>query len=328
MSLDEHLRILTLAARGELPHSIVENSPVSVAIVRELVEAGLLHAIDASSFDGPEYLDARITMEGRQYLAQYRESDKPGAAPTMASSVKIFISHTSDDIDFVGCLVALIESALHLPASAIRCTSLDGYRLPGGADTDETLRREVRESATFVGVISERSLQSLYVAFELGARWGAERHLVPVLVPGAPAAVLKGPLSGLNALRADNRAQLHQLVTELAAELGVSPQPASVYEKHIERVTKVIKPAGSSKTVDAGTLDEHKIEILKMLRNRDNMGATLIAHRLGVHPQRAIHHLEQLADQGYVNAAISLDDDPEYSLGSVGRTYLVKHNLL
>jgi DNA-binding transcriptional ArsR family regulator len=327
VSLDEHIRILTLAERGELPHSIVENSPISVAIVRELFEAGLLHAIDASSFDGPEYLDARITMEGRRYLAQHGEPDKSAVAPVMESSIKVFISHTSDDIDFVECLVALIQSALLLPAPAIRCTSLDGYRLPGGADTDETLRREVRDSVTFVGVISERSLQSLYVAFELGARWGAQRHLVPVLVPGTPTAVLKGPLSGLNALRADSRAQLHQLVTELAKALGVSLQSASVYEKHIDRVTKAVSSAVPSKPVHAETLDEHQLAILKILVNRDDVPARHIAERLGIHLQRAMHHLEQLEEQGYVIGSVTMGDETEYSLASVGRAYLVKHTI-
>jgi hypothetical protein len=61
--------------------------------------------------------------------------------------------------------------------------SIDGYRLPGGADTDIQLRQEVHEADAFIGVISSHSISSLYVAFELGARWGAGRPLIPLITP-------------------------------------------------------------------------------------------------------------------------------------------------
>jgi hypothetical protein len=44
-----------------------------VRIVRELVEAGHVAAIDASSMDGDCYLDPRITIAGREYLRELRQ---------------------------------------------------------------------------------------------------------------------------------------------------------------------------------------------------------------------------------------------------------------
>jgi hypothetical protein len=66
--MDEQRRILELAAQGGLPKSIAESSQFPIHIVRELVEAGHLAAVDASSFGGIEYLDPRITLSGREYL--------------------------------------------------------------------------------------------------------------------------------------------------------------------------------------------------------------------------------------------------------------------
>jgi hypothetical protein len=66
--LDEHLHILALAARGGLPRTISEDSDIPFSIVRELIEAGHLVAVDISSHDGFAFRDPRITLSGREYL--------------------------------------------------------------------------------------------------------------------------------------------------------------------------------------------------------------------------------------------------------------------
>jgi hypothetical protein len=54
--------------------------------------------------------------------------------------VRLFISHSAKDGSVAERLIELIQSALNLPAADIRCTSVDGYRLPGGASTEDQLR--------------------------------------------------------------------------------------------------------------------------------------------------------------------------------------------
>ena len=77
--MKKHIRILELASRDALPDQIDEDSDIPVSIVRELVQAGYLTAIDASSFDGVSYVDLHITIPGREYLRrlQQREADAP-----------------------------------------------------------------------------------------------------------------------------------------------------------------------------------------------------------------------------------------------------------
>jgi hypothetical protein len=76
--MNDHLRVLELASRDALPEQIHEQSEIPIAIVRELVEAGYLHALDASSMDGDAYLNARITLPGREYLRHLqREASAP-----------------------------------------------------------------------------------------------------------------------------------------------------------------------------------------------------------------------------------------------------------
>jgi hypothetical protein len=158
-------------------------------------------------------------------------------------SIDIFISHSSADARTAEALIDLLRAALNIPADRIRCTSVDGYRLPIGASTEEWLRQEVSEAKVFIGLITPTSLQSAYVLFELGARWGAHLHLAPVLASGANPNLLHGPLASLNALRCDVPAQVHQLITDIAKILGRDQNNPSSYQKYLELLVQQSQPA-------------------------------------------------------------------------------------
>jgi hypothetical protein len=172
----------------------------------------------------------------------------------MTNTVRLFISHASDDTELARRVVLLFRAALNLPAAAIRCTSVDGHRLAGGADTDEELRRELRDTDVFVGILSAGSMRSTYVLVELGARWVLDKHLLPLLAPRTPASVLGGPLAGKNALRADSEAQLYQMVTEVANELQITPEPPGSYLRQLQDVAEW--NATPEVTVQIGVRDE------------------------------------------------------------------------
>ena len=129
--------------------------------------------------------------------------------------VSVFISHSHEDAELVRRLITLLRSALNLPSTEILATSVDGFRLPGGANVDERLRVEVQGAKVLVGVISNASLASAFVTFELGARWGSGRPMVPLLASDADRGSLPGPLKGVNALSCQSSAQLHQFVEEM-----------------------------------------------------------------------------------------------------------------
>ena len=168
--------------------------------------------------------------------------------------IKVFISHATADEPLAAALVDLFQSALALPPEAIRCTSVTGYGLPGGTSVDERLRREVGDANAFIGIISYQSLQSPYVLFELGARWGATRHLIPVLAPGIRPDVLIGPLSGLHALKTD-RDGLTQLVEDLGSELNLDQTAPTTYQRQISRVLDLPPAAPPNTSVTNG--DDH-----------------------------------------------------------------------
>jgi hypothetical protein len=157
-----------------------------------------------------------------------------------SAELDIFISHSSRDTEIAKRLITLMRSALNLASPSIRCTSVDGFRLPAGTPIEERLRREIHDSKVFIGLITSSALDSVYVLFELGARWGTGKRMIPLLVHGSDSQLLKGPLAVLNALSCDNRSQLHQFVEDLAAVLGKKPDRPSAYEKCVNELLEEI----------------------------------------------------------------------------------------
>lgn len=177
--------------------------------------------------------------EALSLLKEFRESGLPESTISdVPTTMKIFVSHSSADVDTAEALVDLIRSALNVSAKDIRCTSVDGYKLPAGADSNQQLRSEVFECQAFIALLSPASLSSIYVMFELGARWGANRYLAPVMIGGTTAGDLKAPLSAINSITGASDADMHQLVEDLAERLELAPEKPAAYGKALRAFTK------------------------------------------------------------------------------------------
>lgn len=156
-------------------------------------------------------------------------------------SMKIFISHSSVDKAVAEAFVQLLRAALNVGSKDIRCTSVEGYKLSAGADSNEQLRTEVFGSELFVALLSPASMKSIYVMFELGARWGTKRHLAPIRVAGTQSGDLKAPLSGIHAIDGTSDSDLHQLLSDMGAALTLPTESAAAYVKALREFTKRAK---------------------------------------------------------------------------------------
>jgi hypothetical protein len=166
----------------------------------------------------------------------------PATAETTArTNLLVLISHSSKDASLAGELTEFVRAGLALSPNQIRCSSVDGYRLPAGVKTDDQLRMEVNDVRVLIGLITRNSLSSPYVLFELGARWGAGLFMVPLLAGVTPEEV-RGPLSGLNALSCSVEAQLHQMLADMSKRLEMPLQSAASYLRYLKTV-KVIADA-------------------------------------------------------------------------------------
>jgi len=152
------------------------------------------------------------------------------------AEIRVFISHSSGDAGIAEALARLLQAGLALSPEEIRCTSASGYGLPAGVEFDDVLRTEITAARAFIGLVTPESLGSSYVLFELGARWGAGLQMVPLLARGSRDAQLPGPLARLHAMTAYEGAQLHQLLNDVATQLGGSVKPAQYYDRELQHL--------------------------------------------------------------------------------------------
>lgn len=176
-----------------------------------------------------------------------RSSVTSSPEPSLQShvtSMKIFVSHSSKDKAIAEAFVQLIKAALNIPSKDIRCTSVEGYKLPAGSDSNEQLRSEVFGCEVFIALLSPTSMKSIYVMFELGARWGTKRHLAPIRVAGLDPSALKAPLSGIHAISGESEPDMHQFLSDLGSKLSLDVENAAVYSKALSTFVLAAQASG------------------------------------------------------------------------------------
>jgi len=155
--------------------------------------------------------------------------------------LEIFISHSSSDKKIAKRLIQVLKEALNIDAAKIRCTSVEGYKLEGGVNTDEQLRKEVEESKVFIGIISKISIKSHYVLFELGARWGLKLPFKPVVLTDDDYSILQEPIKNYHILNLSNEQDVIQLLEEISDLLNKPLKSPTVYLNSIKELVEEIK---------------------------------------------------------------------------------------
>lgn len=140
------------------------------------------------------------------------------AAP---SGIRIFISHSSEDKDLAGKLIALIEATLVAPRGTIRCTSVPGYALHGGDNTPEQLRTDLQACSVVLGMLTTTGLSAPWLLLELGAAWAFGKKVIPLIGPGATFKDLPGPFGDIHALTMTDKVAMSGLAEPIAFAAGL-----------------------------------------------------------------------------------------------------------
>ena len=203
-----------------------------VRIHENIVHRDIDGAWDAHIEHRSQYIE-REEFEKR--IARSQQARKESMPQPSTPTILVLISHSSKDEKLAAALIDVLRAGLGLLATQIRCSSVDGYRLPAGVNSDDQLRAEIADAGVLVGLLTANSLSSTYVLFELGARWGIQRFMIP-LFAGVSPEDMRGPQRVLNGLSCRSESQLIQFIEDAGRQLGITPQSSSSYLDKVRAV--------------------------------------------------------------------------------------------
>jgi hypothetical protein len=195
---------------------------------------GLVPAFDSNSIS---VHGLRLQIASAVACISTRIEQSDSSQTIRGQTIRIFISHSHADAAIAEAFADLFQAAFNLPCEAIRCSSVARYALQFGVEIPGQVRDEVLAASVLIGIVTQSSRESAWVLFELGARWGASKSLIPVLAPNGDASLLPPPIRDAHAMRCTNE-DVIKLVEEISSMLGESIPRVSTYTKHIDAVLK------------------------------------------------------------------------------------------
>jgi len=168
-----------------------------------------------------------------------------GPAPSQ-TRIQIFISHSRQDAQLAGKLIALLRAGIHIPDDAIRCTSVAGHQLEPGDAVAAELRRSLQECSVVIALLTHTSVASSYVLMELGTAWMLEKTACLLLAPGLGREDLPGPFKSIHAMHLSDSDGMPRLIRRVASSTGLTlrtnqPDMSDAqrnFEKYVKRLPR------------------------------------------------------------------------------------------
>jgi hypothetical protein len=130
---------------------------------------------------------------------------------------KVFLSHSSQDAEYVKMLSETIEA---LDSTVKVFASTRPSAIPSGKDWLETVLNELEEASVLVMLITRPAENSVWVGFELGYFWKRmEKTKIHALLH--PQATVPSPLDALQAKKINNLAEITEFFRALCEDLQI-----------------------------------------------------------------------------------------------------------
>lgn len=157
---------------------------------------------------------------------------------------KVFISHSLEDKEIVGELIALIEG-MGVKSEQIFCSSFEGYGIKLGANWLDAIREELTDETLVLFVLTTNFYNSHMCQCELGAVWANTLEHIPVLVPPLTTEDLEYILRNHQSMTITDRSKLNSLNERITEWVGISAPKFSIWEmkcdKFLANIDNIIK---------------------------------------------------------------------------------------
>ena len=183
------------------------------------------------------------------YYPQDKSSLKAGKVleNTAMKNPKIFISHSSKDVDYATQLVTLFED-MGLNDDQIFCSSVPGYDIPLDKDIFEYLREQfLQYKLHVIFVLSPNYYDSKISLNEMGAAWALRTNNTSILLPGFDFSQMEGVIGkdkiSIKLDKSDDemKDKLNQLYSNIVEEFGLTKKRDVIWERKRDSFISEIK---------------------------------------------------------------------------------------
>lgn len=199
---------------------------------------------------------------------------------------KVFISHSSKDIDYVAKIVALLDD-MGLDDSQLFCSSMPGYDIPLGKDIFSYLRDLFQDFNLHVIFIHSLNYYDSAVSMnEMGAAWVLRSKYTSILLPGFDFTDMKGVVDNKTiSIKLDNsetevKDKLNQLYGQIIQEFGIRKKKDIIWEQKRDNFIKETKAQSPVQKADkkSNLITEIKEHILSAEAKELLMNASKATH--------------------------------------------------
>lgn len=206
-----------------------------------------------------------ITFTGKHYFDQAQDN-------MLEKQPKIFISHSSKDVEYVAQIVNLLDG-MGLNQTQVFCSSLPGYGIPIDTDIFDYLRAQFLEYDLHVIFLhSDNYYRSPISLNEMGAAWALRRTVTSILVPGFSYERMTGVVNNmsvsikLDMQRLELQDKLNQLHDKIVDEFKLTKKADIIWQQKRDLFISRVQDLGISKSVYSNLSSEAD----KMLKTAAN----------------------------------------------------------
>lgn len=181
-------------------------------------QGGSTHALTLNYFAG-QLIDVNSVDDFERRPKKYQRYEIESSRRSWGQALRgraairrVFLSHAAADAPLAEYLSEVIRTSVGNVEVFVASS-------PGQVETGEEwltrIKQELRDSDTYLVLLTPTSIERLWIWFETGAAWMSERRLVPVVARGLEKNKIPPPLGAHQALSLDDERDVRQLFRDL-----------------------------------------------------------------------------------------------------------------
>lgn len=179
---------------------------------------------------------------------------------------KLFISHSSNDKEYVEALAELLES-IGMTDDSFVCTSVPGHGVPGGERIFDWLRKQfIQYNLRVLFVLSHNYYESEPSLNEMGAAWVMKTTYTLMLLPGFQFSDIRGCIDStemgisFNSDEGELKHRLNELKNTLVSEYGLPGITDIRWERQRDKFIKTVKDIATNNTPESQSEIDNKLD--------------------------------------------------------------------